>query len=55
MDTILAFINQQNIENVLMQELVDNNPENVDVNFIRNYLIFTNWRHRTKHHVNPHS
>ena len=37
MDTILAFINKQNIENVPLQELVGNNPENVDVNFIRNY------------------
>ena len=37
MDTILAFINKQNIENVPLQKLVGNNPENVDVNFIRNY------------------
>ena len=37
MDTILAFINKQNIENVHLQELVGNNPENVDLNFIRNY------------------
>jgi hypothetical protein len=37
MDTILAFINKQNIENVPLQELVGNNPENIDVNFIRNY------------------
>ena len=35
MDTILAFINKQNIENVPLQELVSNNPENVDVNFVR--------------------
>ena len=37
MDTILAFINKQNMENVPLQELVGNNSENVDVNFIRNY------------------
>ena len=29
--------NKQNIENVPLQELVGNNPENVDVKFIRNY------------------
>ena len=37
MDTILAFINKQNFENMPLQELVGNIPENVDVNFIRNY------------------
>jgi phage/plasmid-associated DNA primase len=37
MDTILAYINKQNIENVRLQELVGNNPENIDVNFVRNY------------------
>ena len=31
MDTILAFINKQNIENVPLQELVGNNPESVVV------------------------
>jgi hypothetical protein len=34
MDTILAYINKQNIENVPLQELVGNNPENIDVNFV---------------------
>ena len=37
MDTILALLNKPNIENVPLQELVGNNPENIDVNFIRNY------------------
>ena len=37
MDTILAFINKKNIKNVPLQELVGNNPESVDANFIRNY------------------
>lgn len=37
MDTILALLNKSNVENVSLQELVGNNSENVDVNFIRNY------------------
>ena len=37
MDTILALLNKPNVENVPLQELVGNNSENVDVNFIRNY------------------
>lgn len=37
MDTILAFINKQNMENVPLQELVGSNSESVDVNFVRNY------------------
>ena len=37
MDTILALLNKPNVENVPLQELVGNNPENIDVNDIRNY------------------
>jgi hypothetical protein len=37
MDAILAFINKQNIENVPLHELVGNNDESVDVNFVRNF------------------
>ena len=37
MDTILALLNKPNVENVPLQELVGNNSENIDVNFIRNY------------------
>jgi hypothetical protein len=36
MDTILAYINKQNVENVPLHELVGNNAESVDVNFVRN-------------------
>ena len=37
MDTILALLNKPSVENVPLQELVGNNYENIDVNFIRNY------------------
>jgi hypothetical protein len=37
MDVILAFINKQNVENVPLHELVGNNVESVDVNFVRNF------------------
>jgi hypothetical protein len=37
MDGILAFINKQNVENVPLHELVGNNVESVDVNFVRNF------------------
>jgi hypothetical protein len=37
MDVILAYINKQNVENVPLRELVGNNAENVDVNFVRNF------------------
>ena len=37
MDTILALLNKPSVENVPLQELVGNNSENIDVNFIRNY------------------
>ena len=53
MDTILALLNKPSIENIPLQEIVGDNSENIDVNFIRNYLIFTNWRHCMSSHVNP--
>jgi hypothetical protein len=37
MDAILAYINKQNVENVPLHELVGNNVESVDVNFVRNF------------------
>jgi hypothetical protein len=37
MDAILAYINKQNVENVPLHELVGNNAESVDVNFVRNF------------------
>jgi hypothetical protein len=33
----LASINKQNVENVPVHELVGNNAESVDVNFVRNF------------------
>ena len=35
-DTIFSYISKQNIDNVPLQDLVENNSENVDVNYIRN-------------------
>jgi hypothetical protein len=37
MDTILAYINKQNVENVPLHELVGSNAESVDANFVRNF------------------
>jgi hypothetical protein len=37
LDSILAYINKQNVENVPLHELVGNNAESVDVNFLRNF------------------
>jgi hypothetical protein len=37
MDAILAFIKKRNVENVPLHELVGNNVESVDVNFVRNF------------------
>jgi hypothetical protein len=37
MDAILSYINKQNVENVPLHELVGNNAESVDVNFVRNF------------------
>ena len=55
MDTILAFINKQNMENVPLQELVGNNSENIDVNYIRNYgkngFGINNYNSYTKPHM----
>jgi hypothetical protein len=36
-DAILAYISKQNNDNVPLQDLVGNNNENVDVNFVRNF------------------
>jgi hypothetical protein len=36
-DAILAYISKQNSDNIPLQDLVGNNNENVDVNFIRNF------------------
>jgi hypothetical protein len=37
MNDILAYMSKQNIDNVPLQDLVGNNVENVDVNYIRNF------------------
>ena len=37
MDTILALLHKPSVENIPLQELVANNSESVDVNFVRNY------------------
>jgi hypothetical protein len=37
MDAILSYINKQNVEIVPLHELVGNNAESVDVNFVRNF------------------
>ena len=34
---LLALLNKPSVENIPLQELVGNNSENIDVNFIRNY------------------
>jgi hypothetical protein len=36
-DTILANISKQNIDNVPLQDFVGNNAENIDVNYIRKF------------------
>ena len=36
-NTIFSYISKQNIDNVPLQDLVGNNSENVDVNYIRNF------------------
>jgi hypothetical protein len=36
-DDILSYISKQNNDNVPLQDLVGNNNENMDVNFIRNF------------------
>jgi hypothetical protein len=36
-DTILAYMSKQNIDNMPLQELVGNNAENVDFKYIRNF------------------
>ena len=36
MDTILALL-KPSVENIPLEELVGDNSENIDVNFIRNY------------------
>jgi hypothetical protein len=37
MNAILAYMSKQNIDNVPLQDLVANNVENVDANYIRNF------------------
>jgi hypothetical protein len=37
MNAILVYMSKQNIDNVPLQDLVGNNVENVDVNYIRNF------------------
>jgi two-component SAPR family response regulator len=36
-DVIYSYISKQNIENVPLQDLVENNSENIDINYIRNF------------------
>jgi ArsR family metal-binding transcriptional regulator len=36
-DAIYSYISKQNIDNVPLQDLVENNPENIDINYIRNF------------------
>jgi hypothetical protein len=34
---IYSYISKQNIDNVPLQDLVDNNRENIDINYIKNF------------------
>jgi hypothetical protein len=36
-DAICSYISKQNIDNVPLQDLVENNTENIDINYIRNF------------------
>jgi hypothetical protein len=36
-DAIYSYISKQNVDNVPLQDLVDNNSENIDINYIRNF------------------
>jgi hypothetical protein len=36
-DAIYSYISKQTVDNVPLQDLVKNNPENIDINYIRNF------------------
>jgi hypothetical protein len=36
-DAIYSYISKQNVDNVPLQDLIENNPENIDINYIRNF------------------
>jgi hypothetical protein len=36
-DAIYSYISKPNVDNVPFQDLVENNPENIDINYIRNF------------------
>jgi hypothetical protein len=36
-DAIYSYISKQNVDNILLQDLVENNAENVDINYVRNF------------------
>jgi hypothetical protein len=36
-DAIYSYISKQNVDNVPLQDLVENNFENIDINYIRNF------------------
>jgi hypothetical protein len=36
-DAIYSYISEQNVDNVPLQDLVENNIENIDINYIRNF------------------
>jgi hypothetical protein len=36
-DAIYSYISKQNVDNVTLQDLVENNAENIDINYVRNF------------------
>jgi hypothetical protein len=36
-DAMYSYISKQNVDNVPLQDLVESNPENIDINYIRNF------------------
>jgi hypothetical protein len=36
-DAIYSYISKQNVDNVPLQDFVENNAENIDINYIRNF------------------
>jgi hypothetical protein len=36
-DALYSYISKQNIDNMPLQDLVQNNTENIDMNYIRNF------------------
>jgi hypothetical protein len=36
-DAIYSYISKQIVDNVPLQDLVENNPKNIDINYIRNF------------------